>query len=210
MKVEGNDQRLAIATAIQMQNTGVHQVLAPKTAQQKEGKDSSREDSVQTLAGDKISIRVELPKNTVDTLQKIGNISDFINSVATNLRQTNEGLKGANEIVEQMKASLDKILKNYPPFAIENRDRMELLMSYSGLKKEIQNMMIPAPPSPVYETVKHLWDGLTSGQNGTIQTPTLPQDAPDSHVKLASQQLNALSSQISLVQDAIGNTVKTG
>jgi hypothetical protein len=209
MKIEGNDLRLAAATATQIQNTGAQQaVVAPKPPQQHETDKSSKGDSVQSLGGDKVSIKVDLPKNTVDALQKMGNISDFLNSVATNLRQTNEGLKAVSDVVEQMKASLDKIIKNYPPFLVQNRERMELLMSYSGLKKEIQSMMIPAPPSPVYESVRHLWDGLTAGQGNTVQTPTLPQDAPDSHVQLASQQLAALSDQIKLVQEAMGNSVK--
>lgn len=207
MRIEGNDQRLAAATAIQLQNSGVQQMLAPKTAQHQEAKASSKEDAVQSLAGDKVSIRVELPKNTVDTLQKMGNISDFLNSVATNLRQTNEGLKSVNNIVEQMKASLDKIIKNYPPFSLESRDRMELLMSYASLKEQILRMMVPAPPAPIYEDVKHLWDGLTNGQN-SIQTPSLPVNAPDSHVAAAAKQLDAVSSQIGLVQDAMGKSFR--
>lgn len=207
MRIEGNDLRLAAATAIQMQNTGAEKVIAPKTTQQQEALNSRKEDTVQSLAGDKVSIRVELPKNTVDTLQKMGNISDFLNSVATNLRQSNEGLKAANAIVEQMKASLDKIIKNFPPYPIESKERMEQLMSYSSLQKQILSMMTPPPPQPIYEKVKHLWEGLTSGIGGAIQTPTLPQDAPDSHVKAASKQLDAISGQIGLVRDTMTNSV---
>lgn len=211
MRIEGNDLRLAAATATQIQSTGTQQVVAPKSPQLQDAEKGARGDSLQSLGGDKVSIKVDLPKNTVDTLQKMGNISDFLNSVATNLRQTNEGLKGVSEIVQQMKSSLDKIIKNYPPFAIENRERMELLMSYSGLKKQIQSMMLPPPPPPIYESVRHLWDDLTGNQAGnTVQTPTLPLDAPDAHIKLASRQLEAVSAQITLVQDAMGSSVKTG
>lgn len=207
MRIEGNDQRLAAATAIQMQQTGVQQMLAPKNAQQQDGQKVSKENSVQSIAGDKVSIKVELPQNTVDTLQKMGNISDFLNSVATNLRQTNEGLTAANAIVEQMKASLDKIIKNFPPYPIESRERMEQLMSYSSLQKQILSLMTPPPPQPVYEKVKHLWEGLTSGIAGTIQTPALPADAPDSHVKAASKQLDVIAGQIGLVQETMSNSV---
>jgi len=207
MRVEGNDLRLAAATINQLQVTGADKIYAPKTPQQQETQNLKKEDSVQSLSGDKISISVELPKNTVDTLQKMGNISDFLNSVATNLRQSNEGLKAATAIVDQMKTSLDKIIKNFPPFPIDSKERMEQLMSYSSLQKQILSLMTPPPPQPVYEKVKHLWEGLTTGIGGTIQTPSLPVDAPDSHVKAAAKQLDAISSQVGLVQEAMSNSV---
>lgn len=207
MRIEGNDLRLAAATATQMQNTGADKVVAPKTAQQQEAQNVNKDDAVQTLGGDKVSIRVEIPKNTVDTLQKMGNISDFLNSVATNLRQSNEGLKAATAVIDQMKQSLDTIIKNFPPYPIESRERMEQLMSYSSLQKQIVSLMTPPPPQPVYEKVKHLWEGLTSGIGSTIQTPALPQDAPDTHVKAASKQLDAISGQIGLVRETMSNSV---
>lgn len=207
MRIEGNDQRLAAATAIQMQQTGVQQMLAPKAAQHQDAEKVSRENTVQSIAGDKVSINVELPQNTVDTLQKMGNISDFLNSVATNLRQTYEGLTAASAIVEKMKLSLERVIKYYPPYPIEDRGRMEELMSYSSLQKEISKLMIPPPAPPIYEKVQHLWENLTTGPNGTIQTPSVPQDVPGSHVASASKQLDAISGQISLVREAMSSSV---
>lgn len=209
MRIEGNDQRLAAATAIQMQQTGVQQMLTPKTAQQQDAQKASKENTVQSIAGDKVSIKVELSQNTVDTLQKMGNISDFLNSVATNLRQTHEGLTAASAIVEQMKASLEKVIKNYPPYPIEDQGRLEELMKYSSLQKEIMQMMIPPPVPPIYEKVQHLWEGLATGPNGTIQTPSVPQDVPETHVKAAAKQLDSISGQISLVQESMRSSVRT-
>lgn len=208
MRIEGNDQRLAAATAIQLQQSGVQQSLAPKPPQYQDTHVNAKTDTAQSLVGDKVSIKVELPKNTVDTLQKMGNISDFLNSVATNLRQTNDGLTAVNAVVEQMKVSLDKIVKNFPPYPIESKERMEQLMSYSSLQKQILSLMVPPPPQPVYEKVKHLWEGLTSGIGGMIQTPALPQDAPDSHVSAAAKQLEVISGQVGLVQESMSNSVR--
>ncbi|MDD2898668.1 MAG: hypothetical protein PHI31_08120 [Desulfuromonadaceae bacterium] len=207
MRIEGNDQRLAAATASQMQQTGVQQVLAPKAAQQKETQKNGTENAVQSIAGDKVSINVELTKNTVDTLQKMGNISDFLNSVATNLRQTNEGLKATSSIVEDMKVSLNKVINKSPPYSLVDKERVEQLMTYSSLKKQIMSMMVPAPPPPIYENVKHLWEDLFSGSGNTIQTPTLPSDAPTSHVNAAAKQLDVISNQIGLVQESVTNSV---
>jgi hypothetical protein len=207
MRIEGNDQRLAAATAVQMQQTGAQQMLAPKPTEYQDAQKASKENTVQTIAGDKVSIKVELPQNTVDTLQKMGNISDFLNSVATNLRQTHEGLTAASAIVTQMKTSLEKVIKNFPPYPVEDRGRMEELMGYSSLQKQIMQLMIPPPPPPIYEKVQHLWENLATGPNGTIQTPSVPQDVPGTHVTAASKQLDAIFSQISLVQETMSNSV---
>jgi hypothetical protein len=210
MRIEGNDLRLAAATAIQMQNTGADKIVAPKTTQQKETLNLKSDETVQSLAGDRVSIKVDLPKNTVDTLQKMGNLSDFLNSVATSIRQTSEGLKATSGVVEDMKTSLDNIIKTYPPYSIESKERIAQLMTYAALKKQIISLMVPAPPTPIYEKVQHLWEDLFSGQNGTIQTPTLPLDVPDSHIKAAAGQLDNLSSQVGLLQDALGNSLSRG
>ena len=203
MRIEGNDQRLAAATAAQMQQTGVQQMLTPKTAQYQDAQAVNKENTVQSIGGDTVSIKVDLPKNTADTLQKIGNISDFLNSVATSLRQTNEGLKETSSIVVGMKTSLDNIIKSYPPFSPEGKERMAELMSYSSLKKQLTSLMVPAPPAPVYENVKHLWEDLFRGPNSTVQTPTLPTNAPDSHINAAVKQLDVITGQINLVQESM-------
>lgn len=207
MRIEGNDQRLAAATAIQLQQSGVQQALSPKTQQSQDAQQASKENTVQSIAGDKVSINVELPKHTVDTLQKMGNISDFLNSAAISLRQSNEGLKESSGVVAGMKTSLDNIIKVYPPYSIENKARIEQLMAFSSLRKQIISLMVPAPPPPVYEKVKHLWENLFSGPSNSIQIPTLPHNAPDSHVTAASKQLDVIAGQINLVRETMNSSV---
>lgn len=209
MRIEGNDQRLAAATAIQVQQSGAQQMLSPKAAQHRDAQGAGKENTVQSIAGDKVSIKVEISKNTADTLQRMGNISDFLNSVATNLRQTNEGLKSASAVVTDMKSSLDQIIKSYPPYSLESKERIAQLMNYASLKKQIMSLMVPAPPTPIYDSVKHIWDDLFSAPGNTVQTPTLPSDAPDSHVSAAAKQLDVISNQIGLVQESVVNSVRT-
>lgn len=158
---------------------------------------------------DKVTIQLEIPQNTLDTLQRVGNVSDLLVSTAKNIRKTDEALTSGATIIANMKEQLGKIIKQYPPFPPESKDRMELLMSYSSLQKQITSLMVPPPPPPVYEKVQHLWDNLFVNQTKSIQTPQLPANVPDSHIKAASEQLNSLQSQVNLVQEALGNSVKT-
>ena len=208
MRIEGNDQRLAAVTAAQMQNTGTQQMLAAKYVQEQDAQKVSKDYSPQPIAGDKISFSVELPKSTVDTLQKMGNISDFLNTTAANLRQTNEGLQAAASIITDMKSSLDHIIKNYPPYSVESQARIDLLMNFSSLKKQIQSMEIPAPPPPFYEVVKHLWADLFVEEDKSLQIPTLPSDATDAQVADAAKQLDEIARKINKVIEAMSNSVK--
>ncbi len=210
MRIEGNDQRLAALTAAQMQNSGTQQMLASKYVQEQEAQKVSKDYSPQPIAGDRVSINVELPKSTVDTLQKMGNISDFLNTTAVNLRQTNEGLQAAASIITDMKSSMDQIIKNYPPYSVESQARIDLLMNFSSLKKQIQSLEIPAPPPPFYEVVKHLWADLFAEVDKKLQTPTLPSDASDAQVAAAAKQLDEIASNISNVQDTMSNYLANG
>ena len=210
MRIEGNDQRLAAVTATQMQNTGTQQMLASKYVQEQEAQKVSKDYSPQPIAGDRVSINVELPKSTVDTLQKMGNISDFLNTTAVNLRQTNEGLQAAASIITDMKSSMDQIIKNYPPYSVESQARIDLLMNFSSLKKQIPSLEIPAPTPPFYEVVKHLWADLFAEVDKKLQTPTLPSDASDAQVAAAAKQLDEIASNISNVQDTMSNYLANG
>jgi hypothetical protein len=108
-----------------------------------------------------------------------------------------------------MKVSLEKVIKDFPPYPIEDQGRMKELMSYSSLQKEILQMMIPPPVPPIYEKVQHLWEALATGPNGTIQTPSVPQDVPATHIQAAAKQLDSIAGQINLVQEAMANSVRT-
>jgi hypothetical protein len=157
---------------------------------------------------DSVTINLSLPKQTVDTLERLGNLNDILSNVATNLRATEEGLRTANSTIEQMKSELAKIVKNFPPFGMDSQERKDILMSYSAIQKEIVKMMVPPPPQPLYERVKHIWQDIFSYDgNQSISTPVVPVDAPDSHVKSALQKISGTHAQIEAVRSELGNSL---
>ena len=209
MRIEGNDQRLAALAAAQLNNTGTQQMLAANDVQQQNTRKVSAEFAPLPVAGDNVSINVEISKNNLDTLQRMGNISDFLNTTATNLRQTNEGLQAASSAVTDMKSSLDQIIKNYPPYPIDSKARIDQLMDFSSLKKQIQSLEIPAPPPPIYDVVKHLWADLFLEKDKALNIPTLASDAPDSQVADVAKQLDDIGNKLSQIKDAISNAVQS-
>lgn len=113
-------------------------------------------------------------------------LSDRRNAAAL-IRQTDTKLEAIISQVEAMKANLAKIVKNYPPFSIDSKERMEILRSFISLRKEIDSMTIPAPPpQPGVQMKSEIWQdkglsGLLPGQ--------LAIDAPDDQVQSAYDQL---------------------
>ncbi len=66
-----------------------------------------------------------------------------LNDLARNIRSEGKTLKKVNEFVERMKERLGEIVKNYPPFPLDNPERMEMLKSFTALRKEIERMTFP-------------------------------------------------------------------
>lgn len=206
MKIDTVDPSIAARTVADIQRA--QQQPSPQKNPLNKTESTASVPIVGENQSEKVSIRLEVSRKTLETLQQFGQVGDFLNTMATNLRQTQEKLKASSEIIDKMKAKLDTIVKNYPPFSADSKERMELLMSYSGLQKEIRSLMIPPPPPPVYEKVQHLWQSLFAAQDGTIPAPELPTTVPDAHVKIAAKQLDALSEQIGVVKDALTASVK--
>ena len=78
-------------------------------------------------------------------------------------------------------------------------------MSYMSLRKEIESMMIPPPPQPVYDKVRSMWESMfaSNGQMMASAVPALDAGSSDKQVQAATVQLGALSDQIGVLSDSI-------
>ncbi|MDK9719192.1 MAG: hypothetical protein OEL57_15005 [Trichlorobacter sp.] len=158
---------------------------------------------------DTVQIKSSSVAKNLDTVRSIEQMHGRLNELIKGVRQTNEDLNKAVETVAQMQGSLTSIVKNYPPYPIDSMERRDLLMSYMSLRKEIENLMVPAPPQPVYEKVKSMWEAMFA-QNGQMQAsavPALETGASDKKVQLASEGLDNLSEQLGGLSDKITQTL---
>jgi hypothetical protein len=71
------------------------------------------------------------------------------NSTADAIRQADRSLQVLSQKIDDLKVPLDTIVKNFPPFALEDQDRIKLMMKYSSLRKEIDQLTLPPPPEVV-------------------------------------------------------------
>lgn len=154
---------------------------------------------------DTVQLKSSSITKNLDTVKAIEQMHSRLNELVKGVRQTNEQLNKAADQVAQMQGSAMAIVKNYPPYPIESVERRELLMSYMSLRKEIENLMIPPPPQPVYEKVKSMWEAMFS-QNGQMlpsAVPALEAGSGDKQVQQAAVQLGQTHEQLSSLSDQV-------
>jgi hypothetical protein len=166
------------------------------------GGNSASDASIRTAATppltDTVQIRSTITSKNLDTVRTIELMHAMLNHQAKGVRETNEAVNKATEQVDAMKSSLQAVLKNFPPFPVDSKERNDKLMQYSSLRKELLSLMVPPPPPAPYEKVKHLWDALFD-QNGKILPSTVPaleNSSSDAKLKEASQGLDNTSIQL--------------
>jgi hypothetical protein len=152
-----------------------------------------------SAAGDTVQITSTVTLKNLDTVKAIEQMHARLSDLVKGVRQTNEELNRAVDQVSQMQGNLTTIVKNYPPYPIDSMERRDLLMSYISLRKEIESLMVPPPPQPVYDKVKSMWAAMFA-QNGQIQAsavPPLENGSSDKQVQATSDLLGRTMQQLS-------------
>lgn len=154
---------------------------------------------------DTVQIKATSTLKNLDTVKAIEQMHARLNELVKGVRESNEQLNAAAEQVGRMQGSLTAIIKNYPPYPIESMERRDLLMSYMSLRKEIESMMMPPPPQPVYEKVRSMWEGMfaANGQMLASAVPALEAGSSDKQVQEASVQIGRVAEQLGAMSDAV-------
>jgi cysteinyl-tRNA synthetase len=156
-------------------------------------------------ASDSVKLKYSATSKNLDTVSAIEQMHSRLNQLAKDVRKTNEGLNAASEGLEQMQTTIQKIVKNFPPFSADSPERQRLLMSYISIRKEMEKLMVPPPPSPIYEKVQGMWYSLldSNGQIKSSAAPTLDSSSSDSQLNEATATLEKSSTQLSTLSDNI-------
>lgn len=158
-----------------------------------------------TQTNDQVKLSSAVTVKNLDTVKAIEQMHTRMNQLVKGVRETNEEINKVVEQVNVMQSSLTAIMKNFPPFPLDSKERQELLMSYTSIRQEMMRMTVPQPPPPIFEQVKHQWDA-TVGQNGQMlasAVPALDSSSSDARVKSASAQLEASGRGLADLSSAI-------
>lgn len=161
---------------------------------------------------DQVQLKGGTATKNLETARAIEQLHARLNEQAKGVRETNEALAQAALKTDQMRTTLQAITKNFPPFPVGDNQRQEILMSYISLKKEIEQLMIPPPPAPLYENVNKMWDSLF-GQNGQMLSsavPALEKDSSDKKVKDAAIRLDSTGEQLAALSTGLTDALIQG
>jgi len=148
---------------------------------------------------DSVRVSSTVALKNLDTVRVIEQMHASLNQLAKGVRETNESLNKAVDLVDSMKSSIQTVIKNFPPFPVDSKERNDRLMEYNSLRKELISLMVPPPPPPVYEKIKHMWESLFEDQNGNLSQNTVPlldNSSSDAQLKEVSQTLDKTSAQL--------------
>lgn len=129
-----------------------------------------------------------------------------LNSVARTIRVADENMGKIENYIDRMKAELQRIIKNYPPFPPGSEERVERLKSVNAFRRLIDQLTIPPPNEefaaktvPDHDVVsktndsQKMSDGNKLHQTGSerLDIPQLPEDANDEVLYFFIEKLGA-------------------
>jgi len=183
-----------------MASNAYKQPLPPQTPARSQEKDTSAHVSNNNnTKADSVRVSSIVALKNLDTVRVIEQMHASLNQLAKGVRETNESLNKAVDLVDSMKSSIQTVVKNFPPFPVDSKERNDRLMEYNSLRKELISLMVPPPPPPVYEKIKHMWESLFEDQNGNLSQNTVPlldNSSSDAQLKEVSQTLDKTSAQL--------------
>lgn len=84
-------------------------------------------------------------------------------------------------IVKKMKAQVDSIIKNYPPFGLQDDRRIEYLMTFKALRRQIEQLTIPPDNKTAEQYIGRIWSS---------DIPELTKLSSDEEIVAAMTKLN--------------------
>ena len=76
-------------------------------------------------------------------LLELQKINDSWNAIAQEKRAHDNILNEMEDYIDRMKAQLERILKNFPPFPPGSEERMQLLRNFATFRKLIDQLTLP-------------------------------------------------------------------
>jgi hypothetical protein len=70
---------------------------------------------------------------------------DVLNQAATVVRDVGATVEKADQLLSGMEESLGGVVKMYPPYPVDNPERVTLLNSFGGLRRQIDALTFPPP-----------------------------------------------------------------
>ena len=143
-------------------------------------------------------------------------INDHQNRAAVQIKQDGQQLAQAGRLLGQMKHELYQITKIYPPYPLDEPERVKFLRSFMGLRQQIDNLTIPPPnkwegqnlgvaADQAAQDIPRQADQAPVRQPGSFALPVLSDHADDAEVQAAMDKINTAQFDIAARQARLAN-----
>lgn len=167
---------------------------------------AATDESAKTVLKDRVSVESSpVTATALDTLKSLEGLQKRSNELAQDIRATSKNISAVTDMVTKMQSNLASITKNFPPFNVESQERQQILMSYISIRKELEKMTIPPPPSPLYENVSNIWN-KSIAKDGTLlpeAVPALQTNSSDNNVQLTEKNLQKTQENLAGLTKAV-------
>jgi len=113
------------------------------------------------------------------------------NFTAMNVRVADQIMDTVGKYLEEMKAQLERIIKNFPPFPPGSEERVRILRSYSALRKQIDQMAFPRKDQGMTKIIVNSTKVIETKDSKDLRIPELPETATDQEIAAAIESLEA-------------------
>ncbi len=139
-------------------------------------------------------------------VDKLETIHSRVNSVARTIRVADENMGKIENYIDRMKAELQRIVKNYPPFPPGSEERVKRLKSVNAFRRLIDQLTIPPPNEEFAAKIMPEHDvfsktnysqkvisesNLHQTMHDELDIPQLPEGADDEEVHAFIENLDA-------------------
>lgn len=147
---------------------------------------------------------------------QIRQAKDALSDAALEIRAADATLDEADQLLAQIKDRLISIVKQYPPFALDNPQRVSYLNSISGLRQQLEALTFPPAREAVQVpaqagramALSELSPPLPAiPKQGELTVPELPPDAPDEAVAGALDEVARARGQIAQLKQSMWEDV---
>lgn len=123
-------------------------------------------------------------------LRNIRQQNERQNDAAGAIRDRDRTAELLGQSIDRMKEPLQAIVKNFPPFSPQDKERVDLLRSYNSLRKEIDQLTFPPPL-------------IVESRKEVTLPPRLPLDADDSQIADHLHRLDATAAEVAAFRSGI-------
>lgn len=139
-------------------------------------------------AGDSIALNKTMAG--LPQFDKMQSDSSARNEVANNIKSADATMGEIGTKIDSMKAELQIIVKNFPPYPPGSDDRLKFLRNFNSLRQQIDALTIPRPNETSAIALK--LQGVSTGKDG-LNIPTLADSVPEATDRQIYRAINNLA-----------------